>query len=62
MAWRELGWGRVGGAIVHATMHVMRTGLGNAGSRDILIAFVNGVLHLLEELIDVDQIVLSPNI
>lgn len=62
MAWRELGWGRVGGAIVHATMHVMRAGLGNASSCHILITFVDSVLHLLEELIDVDQIVLGPNI
>jgi hypothetical protein len=40
----------------------MRAGLGNAGSRHILIAFIDSVLHLLEELIDVDQIILSPNI
>lgn len=52
----------MGGAIVHAAMHVMRAGLGNTGSSHILIAFVDSVLHLLEELINVDQIVLSPNI
>jgi hypothetical protein len=40
----------------------MRAGLGNTGSSHILIAFVDSVLHLLKELINVDQIVLSPNI
>lgn len=52
----------MGGAIVHATVHVMRAGLGNTGSSHILIALVDSVLHLFEELINVDQIVLSPNI
>lgn len=62
MAWRELGGRGVSGAVVHARMHIMRPGLSHASGCHILIAFVDGVLHLLKELIDVDQIVLGPNI
>jgi hypothetical protein len=43
-------------------MHVVSAGLGNAGGSDILVALVDSVLHLLEELIDVDQIVLGADV
>lgn len=62
MARGELGRGRVGGPVMHARVHVVSTGLGDAGSRNILVAFIDGVLHLLQELIDVDEIALGPDI
>jgi hypothetical protein len=62
MAWRQLARGRVGSAIAHPAVHVVSAGLSNAGSGNILVTLVDGVLHLLQELINVDQIVLSADI
>jgi hypothetical protein len=62
MAWRELSRRRVGSTVVHATVDVVGTGLGNASSRHVLVAFIDGVLHLFEELINVDQVVLGANV
>jgi hypothetical protein len=62
MARRQLARGRVGCAIAHPTLHVVSTRLSHACSGNILIALVDGVLHLLQELINVDQIVLGADV
>jgi hypothetical protein len=49
-------------AVVHATVNVMSTGLGDASGRYILVTLVDSVLHLLKELVDVEQIVLGSDI
>lgn len=62
MAWRQLtGW-RVGGAIAHAAMNVMGTRLSNTSSCHVVVIFIDGILHLLQELIDVDQVVLGTDV
>jgi hypothetical protein len=62
MAGWELSGRRVCCAVVHATVNVMSTGLGDASSCYILVALVDGVLHLLEELVDVEQVVLGSDV
>ena len=62
MAGRQLGRRRVSSAVVHAAVEVVSTGLGDAGSGDILVALVDGVLHLFQELINVEQVVLGADI
>jgi hypothetical protein len=62
MARRELAWRGVGGAVVHARLHVVGAGLGNTSSSHVLITLVDSVLHLLQELINVDEIVLGANV
>lgn len=62
MARRHLARRRVGGSIIHAAMHVVGTGLGDSCCCDVVIILVDGVLHLFQELVDVDQIILSPGI
>jgi hypothetical protein len=62
VAWRELSGRRVSGAIVHASVYVVSARLGDASGSHVLITLVDGVLHLFEELIDVDQIVLGANV
>lgn len=54
MTGRQLGRRRVSSAVVHAAVEVVSTGLGDAGSGDILVALVDGVLHLFQELINVE--------
>jgi hypothetical protein len=62
MAWRELSRGRVGSTVIHATVDVVCAGLGNTSSSHILVTLVDSILHLLEELINVDQVVLGANV
>ena len=62
MARRHLARRRVGSSIVHATMHVVGTRLGDSCCCDVVIILVDGVLHLFQELVDVDQIILGPGI
>jgi hypothetical protein len=62
MARRQLARGRVGSAIAHPTLNVVRTRLSHAGSGNIFVALVDGVLHLLQELINVDQIILGADV
>lgn len=52
----------MGRAIANPAVHVVSAGLSYAGRSNILVTLVDGVLHLLQELIDVDQIVLSTDI
>lgn len=40
----------------------MSARLGNASSSDVVVILVNGVLHLLQELINVHQVILGPSI
>ena len=62
MARRQLARRRVGSPVIHATLHVMGTRLGHSRGRHVVIAFVDGVLHLLQELIDVEEVALGPHI
>jgi hypothetical protein len=62
VARRQLGRGRVGSTVTHATLHVVSTGLSHTGRSDVLVALVDGVLHLLQELININQIVLSADV
>lgn len=40
----------------------MSARLGNTSSSNMVVVLINGVLHLFQELINVDQVVLGPNI
>lgn len=62
MAWRKLRWGGVCGAVAHAAMNVMGTRLCNTGSSNMIVILVDGILHLLQELIDVDKVVLRADV
>jgi hypothetical protein len=62
MARGQLARGGVGSAVAHPTLHVVSTRLSHAGSGNVLVALVDGVLHLLQELINVDQIVLGADV
>jgi hypothetical protein len=62
MTRRQLARWRVGSAIAHATLHVVSARLSHAGRGNILVTLVDSVLHLLQELIDVDQIVLGADV
>jgi hypothetical protein len=53
---------RIGSAVAHATLHVVGTGLSHASGSHVLITLVDGVLHLLQELVDVDQVVLGADV
>jgi hypothetical protein len=52
----------VGGAVAHATMNVMGARLGNTRSSHIVVVLIYSILHLLQELINIDQIVLGPHV
>ena len=62
MARWQLRGRRVGGAVVQSPMDVSGAGLGHPGGGDMIITFIDGRLHLLQELIDVDQVALRPRI
>jgi hypothetical protein len=62
MAGGELRGRGVGSPIVHSSLHIVGTGLGNSRSSHVLLALVDRVLHLLQELINVEQIALAPHI
>jgi hypothetical protein len=62
MARRELRWWGVASAVVHATVDVVRARLSHTCGSYVLVALIDGILHLLKELIDIDQIVLGANI
>jgi hypothetical protein len=58
---RELGRRRLGSTVIHAAVYKVSTWLEDISSRYVLITVVDGVLHLLEDLTDVDIVVLSLN-
>lgn len=62
MAGRKLGGRGIGSTVAHATLDVVGTRLSHASGSDILITLVDGVLHLLQELVDIDQVVLGTNV
>ena len=47
---------------MHAALHVVGTRLGDSCCCDVVIILVDGVLHLFQELVDVDQIILGTGI
>jgi alkylated DNA nucleotide flippase Atl1 len=62
MAGRKLGGRGMGSTVAHATLDVVGTRLSHASGSDIFITLVDGVLHLLQELVDVDQVVFGTNV